>query len=115
MTSAPAPENTPGPPPPRAAAYVAMILWLQAGFTASVAIFAHLPWQAALWQAALCLAGTLPLLLTMVQIISLPKLLRKLPRALLSTLWMLGNLAQLLIPWLAWTALLWLLNRGGLA
>ena len=90
-----------------------MILWLQAGFTASLAIFAHLPWQTALWQAALGLAATLPLLLAVVQIISLPKLLRKLPPALLSALWMLGNLAYLLIPWLGWAALFWLLNRGG--
>ena len=114
MTSTPAPENTAGPPAPRPAAYAAMILWLGAGYAASLAIFSHLPWQAAIWQAALCLAATLPLLLTVVHIISLPKLLRKLPRALLTALWMLGNLAHLLIPWLGWAALLWLLNRGGL-
>ncbi|MBE9566397.1 MAG: hypothetical protein IMF16_06585, partial [Proteobacteria bacterium] len=115
MTSAPAPENTAGPPAPRPAAYVAVILWLLAGFTASLAIFAQLPWPAALWQAALCLAATLPLLLAVVHIISLPKLLGKLPRAFLAALWMLGNLAQLLIPWLGWAALLWFLNRGDLA
>jgi len=101
---------------PSALACVALCLWLAAGYAAALTAAAGMTWARALWQAGLCVAAIIPLLLLVVFLLSLPKEFRRhLSRPLLGLLWLTGNLAQLAVPWLGWSLLLFLLNRPGLS
>lgn len=75
-----------------------------------IALLLRRPLSVAAWQAAVCLAAAGPLLSLVVQTLALPKHLDRMPRAFLAALWALGGLAELVLPWLGWSLLLWLLN-----
>jgi predicted MPP superfamily phosphohydrolase len=95
------------------AATLLFVLWLEAGYTAGLVGLAHLPWPTALWQAALCIAAVPPLLLIVVQAISLPKLVHgRVSRWGIEALWLSGNAAEFGLPWLGWATLLWALGDG---
>ncbi len=99
--------------PRHLAAALVFALWLEAGYAAVLIGLAHLQWPIALWQGALCIAAVPPLLLIVVQFVSLPKLFRRqLSRWLTEVLWMAGNVAELGLPWLGWATLLWALEGG---
>jgi len=92
--------------------HLAFILWLEAGYFLTLAAFLRLSIPAALWQAALCLLAGLPLLLGVVRALGIPKRMRSLPRRLFHLIGAVLALLQFVVPWLAWSALLWLLNPG---
>lgn len=92
-------------------AYLLFLVWLEAGYTAAIALFAPLAWTQAAWQAALLVATAAPLLLAVLAVLSVPRRLR-LPRTLLRLLWAIGSVGEFALPWLAWSGLFWLLNGG---
>lgn len=94
--------------------YVLLVIWLTAGSAASLRLAAGLPWTAALWQGALCVAAALPLLVLVVRVVALPKGLLRSHARLYLILSFGTELLEYLLPWLGWAALLWLLNRGRL-
>lgn len=96
--------------------YLLLLLWLEAGYVATLTAIIGMPWARAAWQAALCVAAIAPLLLLVVFLISLPKGFRRhLARPLLGLFWVVGNIGQLVVPWLGWSALLHALNTPQLS
>ncbi len=100
--------------PRQVAALVLLALCLVAGYAAVLRVAAQLPWSAAAWQASVCLAASPALLALVIKVISFPKRRWLLSRAAIAvTGWTIG-IAQFVLPWLGWSALLWLMNRGAL-
>jgi len=91
-----------------------LLLWLALGYTAILVFLAHFPWATALWQAGLCLIANLPLLLAVLRVLTLPKGLPRLPRRAHLAVGALLSLVQFLLPWVGWSALVWLANAGRL-
>ena len=94
--------------------YLVLALWLWLGYSASLIAVAHLRW-AALWQAAVYVLVSVPLLWCVITVLSFPKkLVRVAPdvyRAVSPAL----ALSQYLLPWVGWSALIWWMNGGGLS
>ncbi len=104
-----------GPPPITGrvlAASLLFLVWMEGGYAAALVWAAGLPVAMALWQGALCLLAIPALLLTVVKFVALPKHFPRLPKSVLNVLWTLGTVAELVLPWLGWSTLLWLLNGG---
>jgi hypothetical protein len=100
---------------PSTPAYLLFLVWLEAGYAVALRLVAGLPWGTAAWQAAVSMVAVVPLLLAVLHLLSLPKLLRRLPRAMMVLWWNLATLAEFLLPWLGWAALIWFANYGELA
>jgi len=94
------------------AASLVFLLWMEAGYAALLFWVARQPLPTALWQGAACLIAVPPLLLAVVRLVSLPKLLPRLPKPVVNLLWMIGSVAEVVLPWLGWSALVWLLSGG---
>ena len=96
------------------AGLVGLLVWLGAGYAAALAGFAGLPWGAAVWQGAVCVAAIPVLLFLVLSLIALPK------RVHLSSLRALARLTapmaigQFALPWAGWSALVRVLNGQGL-
>ncbi len=95
-----------------AAGCIALLLWLEAGYAVGLRLTIGVTWGAALWQGAVCLAAVGALLLAVLHLLSVPKLLRQLPRAVVVLSWRLAGLVEFLVPWAGWSGVIWLLNRG---
>ena len=96
--------------------YLLLLLWLEAGYVATLTAIIGMPWARAAWQAALCVAAIAPLLLLVLFLISLAKGFRRhLSRPLLGLFWVVGNIGQVVVPWLAWSALVHALNTPQLS
>jgi hypothetical protein len=100
---------------PSTVAYLIFLLWLELGYAVALAILPGLSWRAAVWQGAVCVAAIIPLLLAVVEVVAIPKRLGRVPAAVMRAIWTLGGLAELMLPWLGWAAVLWLINRGALS
>lgn len=97
-----------------AAAHLLFLVWLEAGYAGGIALFAGRSWRTALWQAAACIAVAVPVLRSLLALLSLPRHLQ-LDRPGLRRLWNTGYLLQFVLPWLFWAVWLWLLNTGHLS
>ncbi len=94
------------------AAFALLLVWLEAGCAAVLMHFVPLPWRAALWQAAVCVLASPPLLLLVIKVLSSAKAIQRLPRAVSAVFWVLLDLSQVALPWLGWSALVALMNAG---
>ncbi len=103
------------------AALALVVLWYEIGCAAILRLLASLSWPAALWQGGLCVVASVPLLLLVLKAVQFPKLLWSArqasfaPRALLACVGAVVALAELLLPWLGWSAVIWLANAGRLS
>jgi len=97
------------------AACVLFLVWLEIGYAAALRLLGGLPWIAAGWQGAACIAAIPVLLFVVLEILTIPKRLGRLPREALAATWALTNLVQFALPWLGWAGLVWLVNRGTLS
>ena len=95
-----------------AAGCIALLLWLEAGYAVGLKLIVGSAWGTALWQGAVCLAAVGVLLLAVLHLLSVPKLLRRLPRSVVVLSWRLAASVEFLVPWAGWSGLIWLLNRG---
>lgn len=94
------------------AAFALLLAWLEAGCAAALMHFVPLPWHAALWQAAVCVLASPPLLLLVIKVLSSVKAIQRLPRAVSAVFWVLLDLSQVALPWLGWSVLIALMNAG---
>ena len=92
--------------------YLLIALWLEAGYALALKLFSGLAWATALWQAAVCLVASGPLLVAVIASLSAPKKLARLSRRAYTATWPFMSLAQYGLPWLGWSALVWWMNGG---
>ncbi len=90
--------------------YGAFVLWLLAGYAAALALILRFHLAAALWQGALCVAANPLLLYVVVKLLSVTKRVWGLLWRAFAALGAILFVAQFVIPWLGWLALLRLLN-----
>lgn len=90
--------------------YPISLLWLEAGYAFALALLLSTSTAAAVWQAALCVLASVPLLFAVLKLLSLPKRMRGLPRTAFHAIGAMLAILQFVLPWLGWSALLWLLN-----
>jgi len=92
-----------------------VVLWFEIGCAAILRLLASLSWPAALWQGGLCVVASVPLLLLVLKAVRLPKLLWSVPRGIHACVGAVVALAQFVLPWLGWSAVVWLANAGRLS
>jgi len=92
--------------------YLLLALWLEAGYALALKLFTGIAWTTALWQAAVCVFASGPLLVAVIAALSAPKKLARLSRRAYIATWPFMSLAQYGLPWLGWSALVWWLNGG---
>jgi len=104
-------SNTANTRPPSPVWLVLSLLWLAGGYTAALFV-CGIPWTAAWWQGLACVAAAPFCLFAAVFFVAAPKrLYRRLPRPAIKALRMAGAGAQVIAPWLLWSALVRLMNR----
>jgi len=93
--------------------WVTILLWLFLGYAVCLRLIGGMG-QAALAQAAVCVAAAIPLLGAVLRVTAAPKRLwRRLPKAGVVAVGLAIGSAQFILPWLGWSALVWAMNRPG--
>ncbi len=88
-----------------------MSLWLWLGYSLSLLAVAGIR-QAALWQGAVCVLASGPLLLGVIGLLSIPKKIIRVAPAVYRALGPTLALSQYILPWVGWSALIWWMNRS---
>jgi len=113
MSEPPRRPSVPPLTPSAALAALLFLFWLWGGYTAILTLTDAVRLRTAAGEAALCLLVAPVILFAVVHFIALPKpFTTTLPRAVIELLWLLGNVSEVVIPWLGWAALLWIIHRG---